>query len=297
MTTTVPIEDDLLDPKKYDPSDPEQRAAKEDAQVHLPPGTEVSLIRGRFMRYKSIAGANPFSGRATFRETLKEHEAHRPVAKPVVRLEDDGNLNHQHVYIVQHPALRSQLSQPNLDQTGSAEKSIDELVFGRLNSPIDPTTLLKRNSESSPSLSLRSFRPPGHGRHEISKSASDPNVLQPKSLFVSRSGSPHKTRKASPFPIRTGSPSKQGLSTIEEDMAKNYKVAVRYDPDSEAKIVRSPLKKLFGEGGLLGRSTSAKDLRGSRHDKNGLIQWGGKVKSRVEDMVSGKPKLFTAHID
>ena len=77
------------------------------------------------------------------------------------------------------------------------------------------------------------------------------------------------------------------MDTIDEqvDAAKNYKVEVQ-DPGSEVKQVRSPLKKLFGEGGMLGKSTSAKDFSDSGSKKSGIAHWGGKVKSRVGDMVS-----------
>ncbi|KAI9836426.1 MAG: hypothetical protein M1819_001457 [Sarea resinae] len=44
---------------------------------------------------------------------------------------------------------------------------------------------------------------------------------------------------------------------------------------------RSPMKKMFGEKGLLGRSVSAKDLQSDQNKKTGFKAWGGKIKERV----------------
>lgn len=67
-------------------------------------------------------------------------------------------------------------------------------------------------------------------------------------------------------------------------LAQNYKVEAKY-PDSEVKIVRSPLKKLFGEGGILGKNASSKDLSDSGSRKSGIAHWSNKFKARVDDMV------------
>ena len=61
-----------------------------------------------------------------------------------------------------------------------------------------------------------------------------------------------------------------------------------YIPMSPPTRPRSPMKKLlFGEGGWLGRSMSAKDLDepSENYRKTGLKQWGEKLKQRVEDLV------------
>lgn len=57
-------------------------------------------------------------------------------------------------------------------------------------------------------------------------------------------------------------------------------------PQSPSKRQRSPMKKMFGENGWLGRSTSMKELPSDQYRKTGLKHWGGKFKQRVEDLVT-----------
>ena len=54
---------------------------------------------------------------------------------------------------------------------------------------------------------------------------------------------------------------------------------------SSTKRARSPIKKMFGENGWLGRSTSMKEIPTDQSRKTGLKNWGGKLKQRVEDLV------------
>lgn len=56
-------------------------------------------------------------------------------------------------------------------------------------------------------------------------------------------------------------------------------------PQSPTKRARSPMKKMFGENGWLGRSTSMKELPSEQNRRFGLKHWGGKIKQRVEDLV------------
>ena len=47
------------------------------------------------------------------------------------------------------------------------------------------------------------------------------------------------------------------------------------------------MKQLFGDNGWLGQSMSVKELPGEVHRKKpGLKEWGGKLKERVEHLVS-----------
>ncbi|KAH0562528.1 hypothetical protein GP486_002788 [Trichoglossum hirsutum] len=57
-------------------------------------------------------------------------------------------------------------------------------------------------------------------------------------------------------------------------------------PKSPPKRARSPMKKMFGENGWLGRSTSMREKPSEQYQKTGLKHWGGKLKQRVEDLVS-----------
>ena len=64
---------------------------------------------------------------------------------------------------------------------------------------------------------------------------------------------------------------------------------------SPSKQQRSPMKKMFGENGWLGRSTSMKELPSEQYRKTGLKHWGGKIKQRVEDLVRSVFFAFPTH--
>lgn len=55
---------------------------------------------------------------------------------------------------------------------------------------------------------------------------------------------------------------------------------------SPSRRSRSPMKKMFGENGWLGRSTSMKEMATEHDWKSGFKHWGGKIKQRVEGIVS-----------
>ena len=91
------------------------------------------------------------------------------------------------------------------------------------------------------------------------------------------------TDTSSAFPrgrtaTRTPSPVK-ALEDIKEDQASD-------SPPSPVKRSRSPFKQMFGENGWLGRSTSMNELPDEKYRKNGIKHWGGKLKQRVENLVS-----------
>lgn len=170
---------------------------------------------------------------------------------------------------------------------------MNQTVSGHLNSPASPLSLHNRTNPEplSKLASDQGFRKPGSANSNFTKSSSDSNVLRPKvsTLSISENGSPERKRKVS-FPNMLRSPTKQSLDTIDEqdDLARNYRVEVQH-PGSEEKVVRSPLKKLFGDKGMLGKSASAKDFSDSGSKKTGFAHWSGKIKSRVDDMVSCIP--------
>ena len=56
-------------------------------------------------------------------------------------------------------------------------------------------------------------------------------------------------------------------------------------PPSPTKRSRSPMKQLFGERGILGRSISLKELESDEQRKKGMKNWGGKIIQRVGGMV------------
>lgn len=83
-----------------------------------------------------------------------------------------------------------------------------------------------------------------------------------------------RTLTRTPSPIKT-------LEDIKEDQTSD-------STPSPTKRSRSPFKQMFGENGWLGRSTSMHELPNERYRKNGIKHWGGKIKQRVENLVSLK---------
>ena len=81
---------------------------------------------------------------------------------------------------------------------------------------------------------------------------------------------------------RTGSPFKE-ISISGQDSTSDY------NPHSPPRRSRSPMKKMFGDNGWLGRSTSLKD---THNHQSGLKMWSGNIKHRVADMVSFRWKIY-----
>lgn len=99
---------------------------------------------------------------------------------------------------------------------------------------------------------------------------------QPYALHDQRSRSPERGRGRQ----RSRSPVKI-LEDLDED------TPVDFLPNS-ARRGRSPHKKLFGENGWLGRSTSMNEMPSDKYRKPaGLKNFREKLKQRVEDFVSG----------
>jgi hypothetical protein len=80
---------------------------------------------------------------------------------------------------------------------------------------------------------------------------------------------------------RSGSPTK--VQFADENLREEVVVEI---PQSPPKRSRSPMKKMFGENGWLGRSASMKEKPSEQYQKTGLKHWGGKLKQRVEGLVS-----------
>lgn len=82
---------------------------------------------------------------------------------------------------------------------------------------------------------------------------------------------------------------KESLSVVMEspgDPSKDNKYESDYEATPELRPPRSPFKKLFGERGILVRPVGTKDIPDPRYRKTGFVHWSGKLKQRVEDMVS-----------
>ena len=91
---------------------------------------------------------------------------------------------------------------------------------------------------------------------------------------------------------RTDSPPyNRGLEDIEEVQspvaaAASAAVAPVTPPQSPPKKrARSPMKRMFGEGGWLGKSMSMNELPSEEYRKTGLKHWGGKLKQGVSTLV------------
>lgn len=82
-------------------------------------------------------------------------------------------------------------------------------------------------------------------------------------------------------------PSPRRLNDIKEEQGTNSFIenSAAYPP-SPIKRCRSPAKQLFGEQGWLGRSTSMRELPSEEFRKTGIKHWGGKLKQRIEYIVS-----------
>lgn len=102
--------------------------------------------------------------------------------------------------------------------------------------------------------------------------ASDYKTRSSQDTDASSSISRGRTITRTPSPVKA-------LEDIKEDQTSD-------STPSPTKRSRSPCKQMFGENGWLGRSTSMHELPNERYRKNGIKHWGGKIKQRVENLVS-----------
>jgi hypothetical protein len=110
-------------------------------------------------------------------------------------------------------------------------------------------------------------------------SHSDANVAFFPNIVDISASSPCSRRLSSPvdqsFRGRSRSPTKVQFV---EDLRDEVIVEI---PQSPPKRSRSPMKKMFGENGWLGRSTSMKEKPNEQYQKTGLDRWRGKLKGLV----------------
>ncbi len=198
-------------------------------------------------------------------------------------LEDTDPFCHQQVWVVPsqpgiHPAFREQAS----------------IEASNRNIMTRPVMNHKRTSshQHSPVFASQPATTSGKPKHGVTKSLSDTDFFRmhrtPSGIVgVSRDGSLERKPKMS-INTTLEAPKRQKLGAIDEMevYVKSYKVAVRESQDDTTQVIRSPLKKLFGDGGILGRSLSTKDLPDPRYKKTGFAHWGGRVRQRVEEIVS-----------
>ena len=130
----------------------------------------------------------------------------------------------------------------------------------------------------------------------MSQSQSEQNVMfivDPKATNASRfnlSNHQHTfsysnlDERGFPLPANRGRAATRTPSPIKHEEASGGETMLD-SPPSSSKRQRSPMKKMFGENGWLGRSTSMKEMPSEHYRKTGLKHWGGKIKQRVEDLV------------
>lgn len=137
------------------------------------------------------------------------------------------------------------------------------------------------HSQSEGSLAFRSI--PGaidtSGFHPVGSMHKDIFTKPGQGIDISlRSPTRGRTTSRTPSPVKY-------LDDVPEEQAVDL-------TPSSAKRARSPIKKMFGENGWLGRSTSMKELPTDQSRKTGLKNWGGKIKQRVEDLTDDFTKLI-----
>lgn len=138
-------------------------------------------------------------------------------------------------------------------------------------------------------------RQPGYKQvvFEETQKQVDHEVDDSQSMYSQES--PLFTRSRGRPTPRTPSPIK-ALNDITEDQMsegggdRSYQKSLPMEPPvSSAKRPRSPMKQLFGERGLLGRSASIKELPNEEHRKKGMKHLVEKLNQRVGGMVSEDP--------
>ena len=146
------------------------------------------------------------------------------------------------------------------------------------------------HSVSENNMSFR--RQPGYKQvvFEEARGQVDHEVDDSQSTYSQESPSFTRSR-GRPIP-RTPSPIKT-LNDIKEDQIsegggdRSYQKSLPMEPPvSPVKRSRSPMKQLFGERGLLGRSASMKELPNEEHRKKGMKHLVEKLNQRVGGMVS-----------
>lgn len=83
---------------------------------------------------------------------------------------------------------------------------------------------------------------------------------------------------------RTDSPYR-GLEDIKEVQSPVAAAPVTPPHSPPKKRARSPMKRMFGEGGWLGKSMSMNELPSEEYRKRGVKHWGGKLKQGVSNLV------------
>lgn len=118
----------------------------------------------------------------------------------------------------------------------------------------------------------------------LTKSLSETGFARPHQGLSQNNNS---NRRRQPTSINTRiSQSSNALSSADKNAepAKNYKVEINNRQTGEP-AVRSPLKKLFGDGGLLGWSASAtSEAPDPRYKRSGLSSFTRKVKDKAHDL-------------
>lgn len=159
--------------------------------------------------------------------------------------------------------------------------------------PEIPTRSLSSNTYQQ-HMGLGQSRSESHLNHHSISQLRHTSLMREKSLDYRSNGEPaernlHYGQILSAVPICSNprTPSPRRLNDIKEEQGTNsFLEPSTAFPSSPIKRSRSPAKQLFGQQGWLGRSTSMRELPSDEHRRAGIKHWGGKLKQRIEEIVS-----------
>ncbi|KAI9761722.1 MAG: hypothetical protein M1835_008119 [Candelina submexicana] len=165
-------------------------------------------------------------------------------------------------------AEERQTQWPSVNGEQTKWQSSEFLTAFEAHQPSKPKGMSHSRSEGSIALVA--------GPTPIDTSRANKQYVQPAAFRTTQSGN------LSPIRGRSNSPVKF-MDEIKEQVTPEA-------PHNNRKRSRSPVKKMFGENGWLGRSISLKDMSNESPKKTGLKHWGGKLIQRVEGITEDVSK-------
>lgn len=282
------------------------------------------IVMTSFETYESIAARNPFT-KATHRETLKQRECFfPPAASPSAASESTEEWQTIHVgygYPLKSQSSSShKMMTPQHSSKSRRPTSSAIIASGSQHSRPHQRS---HSQPESPPIGRRAFDHVTTKDSKVPKSTSDGNFpdqsitkfnlnsnFKPEANEILSNGRTEK-RKATatmkPLSNAVAKPTftanmKPTVTAITKPPVKEstkpsvkanvkqgmdvqqYKVSVRTSGNSEL-TVRSPMKKLFGEKGILGRTSGEYDAADPRFTESGKLHWTEKLKSLAGDIV------------
>ncbi|KAI9717221.1 MAG: hypothetical protein M1828_007415 [Chrysothrix sp. TS-e1954] len=280
----------LLRALKQDQTNMNRHKADVDPPKYNPGGDELRSQRSEdaFDKYRSVAESSPYRTLPTHREGLAAKESRFPPAE--IPRRQATYANEETLACLQYgnvpgPKPVSNHTPPVNVASNASNSSLALLGYGGKASPLSD----KFNGDQD--VQRQEITRPLM-RHQRSKSepltptidhfgASEPSpqdhqASQPAPKSTARRVKPHLP-KAITTQFDLNRHRQEPVSDEQLEVARRYQVEVRDQVDGDEKVVRSPLKKLFGEHGILGRTNSAKDRPDPRYKRPALAQWSEKL--------------------